>query len=239
MGSVAQRDQALLHDDDGTVLMALRPLAARVSALNLCGARRELTDHVRTDSDGLSQLWGYFPELSPDPAAYSETVRLSRQIENRLLPQAVRRPDEVELALAFIRLALGEPVSSVGGMHIDVNAGVGHRWPDDVPTAWHVFRLLINLGSEPRRLEYCPIPIETLQRRYNVVASRLRYAVLDLPDDVPLRSVEIPGAGVDSLWCLRFVSSRVPHAGRTDGRGHFLASFGGYFPPGLLATICL
>lgn len=130
-----------------------------------------------------------------------------------------------------MRLALGRPRSEFGGLHVDVHAGVGHDWPDDVPRESQILRLLINLGQSPRRVEYSPLTIEMLRHRHGMQISRQRYEVLRLPTGVPRCHVDIPAAD-EALWCLRFVSSIVPHAGHTDDQGHFLASFGGYLPSG-------
>lgn len=218
-------------------LMVLSPLSVDAATLNLAGASRELEAHIEHSSDGLSRLWGYFPELDPDPMGYPECLRLAKDLAAQALPSAAGAAGEAALSLAFIRLATGEPSSPVGGMHIDVHSGVGHRWPRDVPQDWHVLRLLLNLGTAPRRLEYCPLTVGELRERHGIELSRSVHQPVELPADVPLRHVEIPRAGDGTLWCLRFVSSLLPHAGRTDGRGHFLAGYGGYVPPGLLPMI--
>jgi hypothetical protein len=122
-------------------------------------------------------------------------------------------------------------------MHVDVHAGVNHCWPQDIPTDGHIIRLLLNLGPTLRRLEYSSITVDQLLERHGMAISRTRYEPLDLPTGVPVRYVDIPPLDHNTVWCLRFVSSLIPHAGRTDGRGHSLASYGGHLTPNLLPTI--
>jgi hypothetical protein len=207
--------------------MVLSRWPVDVSTLNLDGARRELESLIRTSSDGISRQWGYFPDLDPDPAHYRQSRQLGHELA-QLIPTFIDAPP---LRLAFVRLALGRPRSEFGGLHVDVHAGIRHDWPDDVPRESQILRLLINVGQSPRRVEYCPLTIEMLRQRHGMEISGHRYEVLQLPAGVPLCHVDIPAAGA-AIWCLRFVSSIVPHAGRTDDQGHFLASFGGYLPPG-------
>ncbi|HZM74363.1 MAG TPA: hypothetical protein VFC19_01475 [Candidatus Limnocylindrales bacterium] len=230
-------DQDLLTGDHGLRLMVLRPLRINVAALNLSGARRELADHIRYRSDGLSRLWGYFPDLGESINQYPQSKKLADDLTYQVLQEAGEPVPAALLRLAFIRLAVGEPQSSVGGMHVDVHAGVNHHWPQDIPSDWHIIRLLLNLGPTPRRLEYSSITIDRLREQHGMAISRTHYEPLDLPTGVPLRHVDIPPLDRNTVWCLRFVSSLIPHAGRTDGRGHFLASYGGYLAPGLLPTI--
>jgi len=50
----------------GVRLMVLSRLEVEADSLNLAGAARELEEHIERSSDGLSNLWGFFPELDPD-----------------------------------------------------------------------------------------------------------------------------------------------------------------------------
>lgn len=185
------------------------------SGLNLEGVREELESHIKTRSDGLSSTWGFFPELMAiqDLRGYVECLKLSSRLSK------VFRTME----LAFIRLATGEPVSSFQGLHIDVHPGVGHKYPRGVPVR-PIQRLLVNLGSVPRRLQYCPLSLAELREWYGVSLSRVKHEAIR-PRGLPLLNIDIPP--LDSrMYYLSFESSSVLHSGVTDERGHFMASYG-------------
>src|SRR6266852_7975360 len=126
-------------------------------------AKRELGQKVRELSDGESATWGFFPELSPTPSDYPACIALKRYFDKNFL--SLPEIQNFDLKLAFIRLAIGEPISSFGGLHIDASAGIDHLPPRNrQPGQDGILRTLINLYHEPRTLQYCAESIATLRR---------------------------------------------------------------------------
>ncbi len=196
--------------------------------LSTDSTREELEHLIAEQGDGKSHTWGYFPEMNPDKDKYPECIDLAKQIEEEvLMPHSLS--DSMNLQLAFVRLATDEPESDFGGMHIDVNRGIGHEWPDAID--WqnhHIIRTLFNVGESPRNLEFADVTVKELREAYNQDVARDKYEPLDLPDKIPTQTVAIPPLEPDAIHCVVFISSLIPHAGRTSGSGHFLVSHGGY-----------
>lgn len=182
----------------------------------LADARRELEHLAHVRADAASATWGYFPDYTdPDDSAYAACQALEDAL-NTVLPLD-------EMRLAFLRVALREPKSEFGGLHIDVHDGVGHERPAHIDEDAEIVRALVNLGDHPRRLAYLPGGRDELG-----AIDRHRYAVLNV-DPARLRHIDIPPFDGKTIWMLRFWSSVIPHAGVTDDRGHFLAAYGAYF----------
>lgn len=205
--------------------------------LGTAQAKDELENFIATQSDGKSHTWGYFPELKPNKNEYSNSIKLANEVEKQvLLPNNLLMP--MNLELAFVRLATSEPQSSYGGMHIDVSRGIGHEWPPEIDwRTHHVMRCLFNVGEYPRKLEFADITIDEYKKKYGKEVPRDRYKQLDISDDVPLLSAEIPPMENDAVYCIQFISTLIPHAGRTGGPGHFLVCYGGYVEAQKISTI--
>lgn len=215
-----------------TLPMVIEKFEFDTSALNLEAARRELEEKIDLLSDGDSQTWGYFPELNPNDAEYPQTIQLITGFQETVIDQDPLLRT-LPLKLAFVRRAIAEPKSKFGGFHVDANAGISHVWPKDVPADNHVFRMLFNLGDVPRKLEYYPFTLNQLREK-GIDIPRDHYEMLKLPDDLPVHSTDIPPAEPGALYGLTFISTKVPHAGRTTGSGHFLISYGGYIDAAML-----
>jgi hypothetical protein len=82
------------------------------------------------------------------------------------------------------------------------------------------FRFGYLLGVELEALPELP----ALARR-GVSVPRGDYQVVELPPDVPVEVVEIPGLQPGALHALAFQASVVPHVGVDGPDGHFLASY--------------
>lgn len=197
--------------------------------------RQELERYITTQSDRKSMTWGYFPELSPDDAQYPHCVKFAKIFYDNVV-QHNTDLQGIDLQLAFIRLATQEPQSDFGGMHIDASSGISHVWPKNISPTHEVLRLLFNLGTKPRKLEYCSLDRQQLAKA-GFTIPRDHYEILDIASDIPLETVELPPIEHGAVYGLQFVSTRIPHAGRTNNDGHFLTSYGGYIDNQNLAKV--
>lgn len=197
-------------------------------------ARRELEKLIEKESDGKSHTWGYFPELLPDQGQYPECIALAEAFEASILGADTSLRNE-PLNLAFIRRATAEPESIYGGLHVDVSAGIDHvRSPRNPESA--ILRTLFNLGEFPRTLEYYPYTVAELGEQ-GITISQENYEILQLPDSLDSEKVAIPPKTHDTLYGIVFISSEIPHAGRTTPDGHFLISYGAYIPHTKIAKL--
>lgn len=201
----------------------------RVDKLNQTACRKELERLIIDKSDGQSKTWGYFPEMNPDDREYPATLELIRAFEEQVIGCSPMLKG-FELQLAFVRRATDEPRSNFGGFHVDASAGIGHQWPADISLDSHVLRLLFNLDRSPRILEYCPLTSDDL-RNNGIDIARDHYEMLEFPKDVPIEKIKIPPIESDAVHGLMFISTKVPHAGKTTSAGHFLISYGAYITP--------
>jgi hypothetical protein len=192
----------------------------------IAAARQELARKVAELSDGQSATWGFFPELQPDPTDFPACVALQKEFDTSFL--ALPLLGAFQLQLAFIRLAITEPQSAFGGLHVDASAGIDHSPPAGRPVEKDgIVRVLINLGDQPRELQYYPQPIESL-RKDGVDIPKDYYKIIELPPDVSLKSYFVNPLGRNEIHGVLFDSSDTLHAGRTGKAGHFLLSYGGY-----------
>jgi len=175
-------------------------------------AKAELERLIHANADE-SRTWGYFPGIT-DANKYSACKALHEELYARLV--AKRNPN---FSLAFIRVATGKPVSDFGGLHVDVDVGVGHKRT----TPHEIERLIINLAGTPRTIHY----VDADLKKEGISVSRERYQVLDVPAQA-VKTITIPPRKRGEIWTLRFISSKIPHAGITDESGHFLAVYGRY-----------
>lgn len=199
-----------------------------IDDIDFSAAETELKRYIEQQADE-SCTWGYFPGMEEDetekyPACRALAVKLEE-----LLAKLAQPPQGFRLA--FIRMATGKPVSQYGGMHLDVDIGVGHKRDPAVPAAQEIVRVLVNFGEAPRRLRYCIRARDQLAAD-GIALSAAQYAQLQLPEDL-LRTAEIPSRQGNRLSCLIFWSSLLAHEGVTDERGHFMAAYGGWADPSL------
>jgi len=198
-----------------------------IEKLPIGAAQSELEKYIKDRSDADSNTWGYFPETKPDDTEYPATVSFVNAFERELLSKVDDLKD-VNVQLAFVRRATAEPVSNFGGFHIDASAGISHAWPEDVPKDMQVLRMLFNIGDQPRKLEFYPHTVEQLRQK-GIIIPRDHYVMLnDLSQSLKTESIDIPPIEDNALYGLTFVSTMVPHAGKTSGEGHFLISYGAY-----------
>jgi len=215
----------VIVDRLGEPLMTLSRYAFDPERLNFQPAYAELKQRTLTSADE-SHTWGYFPELNPSSEEYPESGALARSLQAELFDL---HPDLWWLGykLAFIRVATAEPQSKFGGLHVDVQAGIGHSREPGVAPDKEIVRLLLNPYAAPRMLGYVALTRHELQE-IGIVISNERYQILQLPDDIPTEAVEIPPVEEEAIYGLQFYSSLLPHAGITDSRGHYLIAYGAY-----------
>lgn len=194
------------------------------SLISITAAEQELERMIIQESDGNSMTWGYFPEMKPDKYKYPATLALAEAIQPIL--KRDEKLQDIDLQLAFVRLATSEPRSKYGGMHIDVSAGIDHIWPADRDISQEILRLLLNLSDHSRVLEYCSLSARELEEE-GITISRDYYEILSLPTGL-VETIEIPPMEQDAMYCLQFISTMIPHAGKTTNSGHFLISYGAY-----------
>lgn len=218
-----QMNPIFSHNDQP--VMVLKRYSFDTAKLPLKAARNELLQKIAENSND-SNTWGYFPELKDD-FHYAASKALARAIERDIVSQdthIARYPVD----LAFVRLATTEPKSDFGGFHVDVSPGIAHEWSKTVDPNANILRILFNVHSAPRFLDYYPYDADDLQAKgYDI--PRNTYKILDFPDLKPQR-IAIPPIEKDAVYALQFLSDHVPHAGMTGDDGHFLVSFGGYIP---------
>ncbi len=204
--------------------MSLRKYSVDTRTLNLPSVKRELIQLQRQYGDPESYTWGYFPELDPAPEDYLATTDFLAKFGKSVL-QSVEF-NNVDIRVAFVRIATAEPLSSYGGMHIDVSRGVGHQSTTE-REGRRIRRWLFVLGDQPRTLEYCPINKDELRNK-GVFIPENSYKIVDVPTTIPTTTIEIPPIESDGLYGLSFLSSDYVHAGRTTKSGHFLLALGAY-----------
>lgn len=216
--------------------MQLQRFELGTSSLAIDPAKDELERYIETKSDGQSQTWGYFPEMNPDTTDYPETLRLISNFDNIVV---AKQPvlQKLGLQLAFVRRATSEPVSEFGGFHVDANAGISHMWPTDVNQTKEVFRILFNLDSVPRTLSFYPYTLEDL-RNQGIDIPRDHYEMLNnLPDTLQQAAIDIPPIEAGAVYALSFISTQIPHAGKTTQNGHFLITYGAYIDLGQIRQL--
>lgn len=176
--------------------------------------------------DESNHTWGYFPAYAQSED-YPQASALAGSIETHVLSEGSLRSQDFKLA--FIRVATAEPDARFGGLHVDVDIGVGHqRDPETYGENQEIIRLLFNASRKvPRRLEWAETTRDQLNNR-GVNVSGDRYEALELSKDIPIHAADIPPRTDHSIFGLRFLSSQIPHRGVTDGRGHFLIAYGAY-----------
>jgi len=209
----------LLIGADGT-LLELESLGTDVDGGLLDKARRELL--ARRPADG-PHRWGYLlgveadarPDL-PAATAVDESLRAA-------VAAAVGDETGRSYALSFLKAAEGPPPAAsegvhYGGFHLDTHPEL------DGEHGLELARVLINLAATPRRFRFAATDRHTLAER-GVPVHRGDYQVVELPDAVEIRTIEIPAREPGRVHALRFWASVVPHVGADDARGHFLASY--------------
>jgi len=196
--------------------IVLEKYACELSVNKLYESRSELQKHIESNGNG-SLTWGYFPEIK-DQNQYPKCRILEEELSELLLSKINKN-----FSLAFIRLSVGKPASDYGGLHIDVDIGVGHTRT----TPYEIVRLIANIGDAPRTIEYIDIDSDDL-KNMEVEISRDKYAIITPPKSIKIKKLEIPPREKDAIWILRFWSSLIPHAGITNEDGHFVAAYGMY-----------
>lgn len=215
---------------DGQPLMALHEYGIEPELFDFDAAYQELVNHIHTQTDA-SHTWGYFPELNPDPQDYPESVRLAEQLRTHLFDQQPQL-QQLDYTLAFIRAATAEPVSDYGGLHVDVHVGIAHQRDARVDPQAEIIRFLLNPYSHSRTLRYIAMTADELREEGFDVPTN-HYRILELPESLPFKEVEIPPLTDGRICGLQFYSSLIPHAGITDQRGHYLIVYGAYKDPGV------
>ena len=189
-------------------------------------AKEELEEKVVNFSDGQSETWGYFPELKPNIKEYPACKSLESYFENEFL--GLSELAGLNLQMAFIRLAIREPKSAFGGMHVDVNTGIDHiKSFDYISLDCGILRVLINLSDSVRELKYCPLNLEELSKK-DIHINFDHYEVIQLPADIEIKKYSISPISKNIVHGLMFISSDYLHMGVTNQNGHFLLSYGGY-----------
>ena len=188
------------------------PVPAELAA----SARAELLDRGREPA-GAAFRFGYL--LGVELEALPGLPALARL--DGLLREHVVEPG---YELSFFKTTVG-PAPAVeegvhfGGFHLDTHPDI--RCDSD---GVELARLLVNLAPTPRAFRYAAIDRFELARR-GVSVPRGDYQVVELPPDVPVEVVEIPGLQPGALHALAFQASVVPHVGVDGPDGHFLASY--------------
>lgn len=191
----------------------------------LDSAKKELEKQIQVNSDGLSKTWGYFPGHQLKGMSLNSCEQLGETFANGI--EAIPLLQQFRFNLAFVRLATGEPESDFGGLHVDVDTGVGHIRPAEYPwDKYQIFRLLINLGDKPRSLQFCHLTLAELAIR-GCIVNTCRYAIYKSENSF-LKNLTLKPREDRVLHCLLFPSSDYLHAGVTNEDGHFLMAFGSF-----------
>jgi hypothetical protein len=201
-------------------LLELVSLESRVEAALIDEARRELLARRPPEGD---HRWGFLLGVEEAartglPAASKLDERLRASVIEPLAERSGRA-----YALSFLKAAEGPPPAASEGVHYDGFHLDTH--PElDGERGVELARVLINLSREPRRFRFAAIDRRSLAEG-GVRVHRGDYQVVELPGDVEVRTIEIPGRTDSGVHALRFWASVVPHVGADDERGHFLASY--------------
>lgn len=187
----------------------------------VAAAREELL--ARRSASGDRFRWGYLLGVED---AVREGLPTTAGLERRLrdaLVEPLARATGRSYELSFLKAASGPPPEAregvhYAGFHLDTHPAITE------PAGRELARVLINLAPYPRVLRIAAVDRFTLARR-GVPVDRGDYQVVDLPSDVPVRTVAIPGATETAVHALRFWASVVPHVGADGPDGHFLASY--------------
>jgi hypothetical protein len=197
-------------------------------------AREELLSRGSSAAEGAGpgegSRWGYLlgvedaGELGLDAAAELES-ELRRQVVEPLARVTGR-----EYSLSFLKTLEGPPPQATEGVHFDGYHLDTH--PEiTADEGIELARVLINLSTRPRRLRVARTDRFELARA-GVPVHRGDYQVVELPPGIREGVEEIPGRTVAAVSGLRFWASVVPHVGREDEAGHFLASYEAVAPFG-------
>jgi hypothetical protein len=179
-------------------------------------ARAELLDHA-AKPDGAPFRFGYLLGVELDRLAQLPAVERL----HRLLSEEVVEPG---YALSFFKTTVGAAPAVDEGVHFDGFHLDTHPEIRGDSDGVELARLLINLATTPRSFRYAAIDRFELARRGRAVP-RSDYQVVELPPDVPVREIELPGLEADTVHALAFWASVVPHVGSDGPEGHFLASY--------------
>lgn len=215
-----------LFNRDGVVYMVLKRYDLDTTKLPIEQAKSELTNIIASQPDA-NATWGYFPEITDTERDYTNCKLLGDAMQSITIADDTIPTDT--LSLAFVRLATSEPESKFGGFHVDVSPGIAHARSKDAPTDSNILRILFNVYDKPRKLEFYPHTADELRAQGHDIPAQ-EYKILQFPDSLKTQTIEIPPMTATSVYCLQFLSNRIPHAGRTYQEGHFLVSFGGYIP---------
>lgn len=201
-------------------LLELVDLRSPIDPALIEAARAELL--ARRPADG-EHRWGFLLGVEEQarrglPAASELDERLRATVIDPISDRTGR-----PYALSFLKTAEGPPPAASEGVHYDGFHLDTH--PElDGEDGVELARVLINLSPEPRRFRFAAIDRRSLAAR-GVRVHRGDHQVVDLPGDVEVRTIEIPGRDESRMHALRFWASVVPHVGADDERGHFLASY--------------
>ena len=207
-------------------LMVLEKHEVNLYDYNFEKVKQELLSYAK-EKAGTSFTWGYFPGMEKDEEKlYPNCIKLTKQLRNNFLNK-----EKIDWKLAFIRVASKESKSGFGGLHIDVDIGVGHKRDKEVGKDKEIVRLLINPNNYSRKLQYVEFDREKLNE-IGINISQSSYNVLNLPKNIEIKTIEIPPMKGNEIYTLKFWSSLVPHFGFTDEKGHFLIAYGAWADSG-------
>jgi hypothetical protein len=172
---------------------------------------------------GSSFEWGYLLGVEEDERAELPAAAQLDRLLRESVVAAVERESGRRYGLSFLKAARGvPPAASEGvhyaGFHLDTHPEIRDE------TGVELARVLINLAGTPRRLRYADTDRFALSA-LGLPIHRGDHQVVDLPEKIEVRTIEIPPAGEGALHGLRFWASVVPHVGADDEHGHFLASY--------------
>jgi hypothetical protein len=188
----------------------------RMPAELAASARAELLDSGREPADAAFRF-GYLLGVELD--ALPGLPALARL--DGLLREHVVEPG---YELSFFKTTVGQAPEAEEGVHFDGFHLDTHPDIRSDADGVELARLLINLAPTARAFRHAAIDRFELARR-GVSVPRSDYQVVELPPDVPVEVIEIPGVQPDGLHALAFEASVVPHVGVDGPDGHFLASY--------------
>ncbi len=219
-------ERKIILGEEKDPLMVLEKHSIGASYYCFASAQEELLKYEKEKAeDGCT--WGFFPGLEKDEESiYPNCTLLMKQLYSKFITSLEKNIDK-RLKLAFVRVASKEPKSQYGGMHIDVDIGVGHSRDPSVPENYEIVRALLNPYRHPRLVSYTELDRNQLKKAGLEIPSD-KYLILNLPRDIQIKVVEIPPLENDFIHMLKFWSSLIPHCGLTDEKGHYLIAFGAY-----------
>jgi hypothetical protein len=201
-------------------LVHLARFTLRVDENLLSASRDELLSRTAAD-EGQGFREGYLLGVEEGPDMPT-TQELDRWLQAELISQAATARAS-DYRLSFFKTSTGVPPEASEGVHF---AGFHLDTHPELTSdrGFELSRILINLAGSPRLVRFASVTRYQLAER-GIRVHRGDYQVVELPDDIETRLIEIPAPERGAIYALHFWASVVPHVGVDQPDGYFLASY--------------